>query len=312
MRRAGGGADGHVALDAGVGDEQTGGVAAVDGLGRHKPLIVPRCETLHERAVFGRVEQEVFAGGAGVGGLELLRHGDEPVVLGVIAQRDAVRVDFDDLVAQRFHLVPSGGRGQAVRVEERLVVVQHFGGLAHRQRVHLAIAELTAFLVVRGNKVVLLLLRQAEGFGRAVGAGDGRRAVNVSIQRLHRTREVVQGNMVRVAVSDVGLAADGDFLGNLVADIIVAANGGVADMDVRVELVKLFDVSIQHGGQVGAHRVVEGDVHLAAVVSSGIACGFSRTEASSAGHQHGQRHEKREELLHVSFLPFWSRETKNC
>ena len=100
---------------------------------------------------------------------------DETV--GVIAQRDAVRIDFDDLVAQRFHLVPSGGRGQAVGVEERLVVVQHFGGLAHRQRVHLAIAELTAFLVVRGNEVVLLLLRQAEGFGRAVGAGDGRRAV---------------------------------------------------------------------------------------------------------------------------------------
>ena len=98
----------------------------------------------------------------------------------------------------------------------------------------------------------------------------------------------------------------------IVADIIVAANGGVADMDVRVELVKLFDVRIQHRGQVGAHRVVEGDVHFAAVVSSGIACGFSRTEASSAGRQHGQRHEKREELLHVSFLTFWSRGTKNC
>ena len=99
MRRAGGGADGHVALDAGVRDEQTGGVAAVDGLGRHKPLLVPRRKTLHERAVFGRVEQEVFAGGAGVGGLELLRHGDEPVVLGVIAQRDAGTINFDNLIA---------------------------------------------------------------------------------------------------------------------------------------------------------------------------------------------------------------------
>ena len=108
--------------------------------------------------------------------------------------------------------------------------------------------------------------------------------------------------MIGIAVSDVGLDAFGDFLGNLIADIVIAADGGVFNLDVGIERVELGDVSIENGGEIGAHGVVEGDGNFAAVVGrSGF---FSHRYACNAQH-HGQNQEHGDEFLHCrspSFL----------
>ena len=77
--------------------------------------------------------------------------------------------------------------------------------------------------------------------------------------------DVVQGHVVGVAVGDVGLVANGQLSLDLIADIVVAANLSMLDVDVGVQLVELLDVVVQNIGQVGAHGVGEGDGNLAAV-----------------------------------------------
>ena len=301
MHSAGGGADGHVALHAVGRNEQAGSVTAEELLGGQVAQVIPLAEALHESAVFLGVEQEVGRSGAGVGRLQLLAHGNEPVGLRVIAQGDGGGVNSDDLLEGLFQLVPGGGHGDVVGLEEGLVVVQHFGGLGQGQGVHQAIAELLALVVVALDEVSLLLGGQAHDLGGAVSTGDGGSAVDVAVQGLHRTGQVVQGNVVRIAVSDVGLGAEGDVGSDLIADVVVAADVALLDLDVGVQRVELSDVIVQNRLQIGAHGVVEGDGHLAAVIGGDFF--GAGDETGHAGHQHDERQEGGEELLHVCFLP---------
>ncbi len=185
-------------------------------------------------------------------------------------------------------------------IEEGLVVVQHFGGLGKRHGVHFAVAELEAFVVVAFNEVGLLLRRQAQDFGGAVGTGHFSGTVDVSVQGLHGLGQVVQGHVVRIAVGDVGLGAHGNFGGHLVAHVVIAANGGVFHVDVGIQFVEFSDIGVQHGGQVGAHGVVEGDGNIAAVIGGS---GFSAGEAAHA-QQHGQKQEQGDDLFHLDFPSF--------
>ena len=72
--------------------------------------------------------------------------------------------------------------------------------------------------------------------------------------------------MVGIAVSDVGLCANGDLGRDLVANVVIAANLLVLDVDVGVELVELNDVVIKNCAEVCTHCVIELNGDLAAVV----------------------------------------------
>ena len=73
--------------------------------------------------------------------------------------------------------------------------------------------------------------------------------------------------MVRIAVSDVRLAADEDLCADLVSDIIIGTDCLPRDVDVRIELVELDDVIIQYRAEVGAHCMIERDCDVTSVIS---------------------------------------------
>ena len=228
----------------------------------------------------------MLAGGAGIGRVILFTHGDEPVGLAVIAQRDGFGVDLLDLGADLLHFLPGGGHGDTVGLEEGLVIVQHFGGLGEGHGVHQSVAVLTAFLVVALDEVGLLLVGQAQDLGAAVRAGDGDGAVNQRVQRLHGLGQVIQGHMVGIAVGNVGLSADGDIGDDLIAHAVVIAQGSMLDVDVGIELIELSDVGIEHALQGAALLGVEANGHLAAVVAL---CGHLKTGSKGRAaqqHQH--------------------------
>ena len=301
MLGAGGRTDGHIGAHTGGSGEQAGGVSAVELLGGQIALVVPFVEHLDEGAVLLIVEQIVLAGGAGIGRVILFAHGDEPVGLAVIAQRDGFGVDLLDLGADLLHFLPGGGHGDTVGLEEGLVIVQHFSGLGEGHGVHQSIPVLTAFLVVALDEVGLLLVGQAQNFGGAVGAGHFHLAVDQLIEGLHGLGQVVQGHVVGIAVRHVGLRAHADVGHDLVAHVIVAALRGMFHMNVGIELVELRNVIGGHFLQRGALLGAEGDGHFAAVVA------FRRHfEASgeSRAAQHHQNQKNGEQFFHLVFPSF--------
>ena len=223
---------------------------------------------------------------AGVGGVILLAHGDEPVGFAVVAQRDGLGIQLLQLGANLLHLVPGGRHGDAVGVKEGLIVVEHFGRLGEGHGVHQTVAILAAFIIIALDEVGLLLVGQAQDLGAAIRAGDGDGAVNQRVQRLHGLGQVVQGHMVGIAVGNVGLSADGDIGDDLIAHAVVIAQGSMLDVDVGIELIELSDVGIEHALQGAALLGVEANGHLAAVVAL---CGHLKTGGKGRAaqqHQH--------------------------
>ena len=107
----------------------------------------------------------------------------------------------------------------------------------------------------------------------------------------------LQGNMVRIAVSDIGLASYDDLGTDLVSDIIIGSDLRPYYMDVRVELVELLDVLIENGVQVGAHGMIESDCYIASVISAfrNLECCGGRRGAFvvTTGENHHQRSDEK-------------------
>ena len=318
-----GGTDGHIAVNiiSTSCGKQTGGVRTILFLSGQIALGVPLGNSLYKCTVLLVVEQEVVAGSAGVRRTLLFTHGDEPVSLGVIAQRYAIGVDFLDLCANLLQLVPGGGNTQTVCLKEGLVVVQNLGGLGERHGVHQTVTKLLTFLIVTLDEVVLLCLGQTNDLGGAVCTGNLDLAVDQGVQRHNCLSKVVQSHMVRIAVSDVGLVANGDLGGDGVTHVIVTANLGGNDGDVGVDLVELFDVCVEYVGEVATHGVVERDGDFASVVTTlrhfeiGLSCIGSTVTAAHCdnAYEHDADKKHRQKLFHnfcsffllfFIFLPF--------
>ena len=121
--------------------------------------------------------------------------------------------------------------------------------------------------------------------------------------------------MVGVAISDVGLVANGDLSGDLVTDIIVAAHLGDFDGDVGVQLVELDDVLIENCTQVGTHGVVEADSDGASVIATlgngevaggGVAAAVALAASGEQAQAHNDSQKQCCNFLHwIDFLPFF-------
>ena len=286
---AGGGADAHIAAGLGGAGEQAAGVRAVQAGGGHIALVVPFVELLDEGLVGIVVKQIVGLGGAGVVAAILLGHGDEPVALAVIAQGDGVGVDLLDLGANFFQLVPGGGHGQAVGVEEGLVIVHDLGALVEGQDVHFAVAEVGALGVEAGHVIGLLLLGEAD-----LGI------VDQVVQGHHSVGLVIGGHVVGVAHGDVGgflLVLAGDVGGGGVQHGAVVVALIQLHMDVGIQNVEVGDRLVEHGQLIVLlGDVTERDGHVAAVIAVG--------QGGRAGQNHHEHQDESEKFFHRGFLPF--------
>ncbi len=259
--------DTHVATSAGLNlalgagaalaGEERGGVTAGKLLGGYPLVLVPSTELGDEVDVGLVVEYEVFTGSGGVGRTVLLAHGDEPVGLGVIAERNRGGLDFLDLLDYSFHLVPSGGNGEFVLLEEGLVVVKNLGRLGERKRIHLTVTEGLTLVVVTLDEVVKLLLSEAN-----VGILDK------NVERLNCACYVVKSNVVGIAVSKVGLVTNGDLGLDLIANAVVVTKRLMLDGDVGVKLVEICDCIVEDFLKSCAHGVIELDSYCASVIAT--------------------------------------------
>ena len=267
-----GGTDGHVAVLINQLGEQTGGITAVQLLSGQVALFVPASEHLDEYLVLGMVKQIVVTSlGGGVGRAVLLSHGDEPVCLGVIAQRDAIGIDLKNLLAKSLHFLPGGRNGQTVCIEEGLVVVQNLGGLGHRQGVHGAcVVKYCALSVEAGNEVSNLVSSQTQNGLVAQRVGNLNGAAYKAVERNNCLCHVVKCYVVGIAVSDVGLVACGQLGLDLVTNLVVAANLCMLNVNVGVHFIELCNVLIQNALVGCVHGVGEGDGHFATVISDNV------------------------------------------
>ena len=317
MTGTAGGTDAHIAAGLGgilVG-EQAGGVVTVELLGGEVALLIVLAQILQECLVGIVVKLIVLTGavcGVGVAGLHLLAHGDEPVGLGVIAQRNAIGIDGLDLLADIPHFVPSGGNGQVVLSEEVLVVEQDLGGLAQGHGVHQAVAEDGAFVVVGLNEVVFLSLGQTQDLA---GVANSQGAVDQIVQGHNGLGQVVHSNMVGVAVDDVGLGAAVDLGGDGAVDVGPAALVDVFNLDVGVDLVELLDILVNNGHGSLTHGMTKGDGDFLGGIKAALGddkVGLSVSGLITAGHsQHTKQHKRSQaqcynSLFHSSLFPSFS------
>ena len=75
--------------------------------------------------------------------------------------------------------------------------------------------------LVNLHEFSLLLRSETEDLGGTVGSLDLNRAIDQVVQRCNGSGQVVQGNVVRIAVSEVRLASYDDLGTDLVSDVIV-------------------------------------------------------------------------------------------
>ena len=262
--------DGHIALGVILCYEETGGVRAVKSLGGDIALVVPLVELLDERLVLIVVKEEVVTLSCGVGRLVLLTHGDEPVSLGVVSERDGLGVDLLDSCTNSLKLVPGLRNLKVVSLEEGLVVVKNLGGLGERHGVHTTVAELLTFVVVTLDEVSLLSGGETENLGAAVSALYLSGAVDKAVERDGCLCKIVECYVVGIAISDVGLIANGDLGRDLVTNVVIAADLLVLDVDVGIELVELNDVVLKNLTEICTHGVIELDGYFASVVGEGF------------------------------------------
>ena len=152
--------------------------------------------------------------------------------------------------------------------EVSFVVVEKFGGLQHGKGVHLAVAVDFTFVIIEGNVVVLLRLRQTHDFLRAVRVGRFQFACDVVVQSHHRFRLVVKSNVVGIAVRKGRRSACGKFGRDLVANAGIVAEGSIRNFDVGIELVEVSDALGKDSLQALTHTVVERYGDCATVVSN--------------------------------------------
>ena len=230
MRRTGGRADRHIAsyehsfiigLKRG---EQSGGVRSVEVLSSEVALLIPVSETLNKCFVGFVVEEKVFTGRAGIGGIELFAHGDEPVGFAVISERDRGGVDLFDLLADLFHFVPCSRNLQIIFVEKCLVIVENFGRFREGERIHELISELTAFFVIALDEIILLFIGEAEYFCRSVGSRNFNLAVDEVVKRYYSLCKVIKSDVVGVAVREVGMLFGDELSLYLVSYIVISAD----------------------------------------------------------------------------------------
>ena len=253
------------------------------------------------------VKQEVVTGCAGVGRLVLLAHGDEPVGLGVIAERNGFGIDLLDLCANCLYLSPSGGNSQVVLIEEGLVVVQNLSGLGERHGVHQTVTVAGTFQVVAFDEVCLLLSGQTDDLGGTVRTGNGNLAVDQIVQSSYSVCQVVQSYVVGIAVSDIGLTANGDLGNDGVTNVVVATAVYAYNVDVREDCLELSDISLKNGGQVGTHGVHKGNGNGGFSIKTGfrnhkvyLALGSAGSSGAVARCQHGDCHSSKQEHCYNS------------
>ena len=173
-----------------------------------------------------------------------------------------------------------------------------------------------------------LFIGQTQGFGGSVCPGYFNGAGDQLVQGSHCVRQIVHRHMVGIAVCQIGLGTHGDLGGDLVADVVIAANLGVFNVDVGIQLVEFNDVGIQHIAKVLTHGVVEGNSHLTAVVTDlgnskiadngrlflfstlgSLALGFHRLGGfiTAAGSQKTCRHQKCQKKCKDSLFHRYSR-----
>ena len=278
------GTDTHVAagLSGVYVSEETGGVCAVELLSGEVTKVVPGTEFLNEVSVSLVVEEELGTGGRGVVGVVLLTHSDEPVGLGVITEGIGLCVvlfgvcykDSLDLSGNLLKLIPSGGNGEVVLLEEGLVVVKNLSGLYHRKSVHSACCIVYGtFCIVAVDEVSDLLVGKTKDLAGLSINYD--LALDEVIEGNNLLGEVVKSYVVRIAVSDVRLVACGKLLLDLVTNVVVTANLSVLNGDVGVDLVELNNVLVKNVTKSFAHGVREGNGNFATVVAlSGYVIGY--------------------------------------
>ena len=258
------------------------------------------------------VEQEVVTGCAGIGRLILLAHGDKPVGFRVITKRNGLGIDLLDLFANSFYLIPGGGNGQVVLIKEGLVIVQNLSRLGERHGIHQTVTVAGTFQVVAFDEVCLLLVSQTDNLGGAVCTGNRQLAVNQIVQRCYSVCQIIQSHVIGIAVSDVGLAANGDFSNDGVADIIIATAVNALHIDIGEHCLKLSDVSLKYSGQVGAHSVHKGNSDRSLGIKTGfrylkvdLAFGCAGSSGAIARCQHGDCHSSKQEHCYNSLQHKW-------
>ena len=113
--------------------------------------------------------------------------------------------------------------------------------------------------------------------------------------------------MVGVAISKIGLVANGQLNGNVVANVVIVAHLLVNYFDVWIKLVKFCDIDIQNFSEVTSHGVVKINGDLTSVVTAlgDFKCCFGCILFAAAEHcchaeKHYQRKEKRKNsVFHV-------------
>ena len=197
-------------------------------------------------------------------------------------------------------------------IKEGLVVVKNLGGLGERKGVHLStVAECAAFLVEALNEVSDLLVGEAHLLLATVGTGNLVVVLDQCIKRNNCLRHVVKRNVVRVAVSDVGLTANGKLGLDLVTNGVVVTNLLMLNVNVGIQLVEALNGVIQNGLKVGStHGVIEDDSNLASVVATGKVrvCDLASAAATYKGESaktHSQNEDDcYERFFHGRFLSY--------
>ena len=109
--------------------------------------------------------------------------------------------------------------------------------------------------------------------------------------------------MVRIAVCDVGLTANGKLGLDLVTNCVVVTHLLVLNVDVGVKLVESCDCIIQNGLKVGStHGVIEGNSNLTAIVATGEVCVCDLASAASHEGEHAKTHRQNEKDCYERFF----------